>query len=239
MTVVTLVRSELARLVSTPLARLAFVALMLVPVLYGGLYLWANRDPYAGLSQVPAALVVLDEGTTVDGAAVNYGADVARSVEKDGAFQWHRVSASAAAAGVKNGTYDFAITLPADFSADLASAGSADPTRASVALTTNDTNSYLATTIAKQAAETLRTSIAAQVGQRATNEFLLGFADVKTSLTTAASGADKLASGIATAQGGAARLASGTAQLAAGASKVAAGTAQLAAIGDQATATAQ
>jgi putative membrane protein len=35
-TTTSLVRAELARLTATPLARLAFIALMIVPLLYGG-----------------------------------------------------------------------------------------------------------------------------------------------------------------------------------------------------------
>ena len=253
MTVPALIRAELARLVATPLARLALVALMLVPVLYGGLYLWSNRDPYAGLDRVPAALVVLDEGapvTTGTGDAagtttVNYGDKVATQVLKDGSFAWERVSAATAAAGVKNGTYDFSVTFPASFSADLTSStvtvgtdGSAvvNPRVAGIRLVTNDTNSYLASTIATQAATTIRSSIAAQVGSDAAGRFLLALSDIRDSLSTAADGASQLVDGTHAAHTGAQSLADGTASLASGASQVAAGTAQLAAKGDQAVA---
>jgi putative membrane protein len=253
MTVPALIRAELARLVATPLARLALVALMLVPVLYGGLYLWANRDPYAGLDRVPAALVVLDRGateTTGSGAeasttTVNFGDTVAKKVLKDGTFAWERVSAKEAAAGVTNGRYDFSVTFPASFSADLTSstisvgadgAAVANPRAADIRLVTNDTNSYLASTIATQAATTIRSSIASQVGSEAAGRFLLALSDIRVSLATAADGASQLAAGAATAQSGARSLADGTATLAGGASRVAAGTAQLAAKGDQAVA---
>src|ERR1700712_4965011 len=149
MTVPALIRAELARLVATPLARLALVALMLVPVLYGGLYLWANRDPYAGLDRVPAALVVADAGAEVTAgtgadanvSTINYGDRVAKQVLKDGSFDWHRVSAATAAAGVKSGKYDFSVTFPVRFSADLTSSNitvaadgsaSTDPRRAGI-----------------------------------------------------------------------------------------------------------
>jgi putative membrane protein len=255
MTVPALIRAELARLVATPLARLALVALMLVPVLYGGLYLWANRDPYAGLNRVPAALVVLDEGATTPASGsgdtatpastIDYGDRVAKSVLKDGSFDWHRVSASAAASGVTSGKYDFSVTFPKNFSADLTSSditvaadGSAvtDPRQAGIRLVTNDTNSYLASTIATQATATIRSSIAAEVGSAASKRFLVALAQVRDSLAQAATGATQLADGAASAQAGAQTLASGTSSLASGAAKVAAGTAQLASKGDQAVA---
>jgi putative membrane protein len=62
MTALRLALSELRRLTSGRLPRLALVAMMFVPTMYGGLYLYANKDPYAGLSRVPAAVVVEDGG---------------------------------------------------------------------------------------------------------------------------------------------------------------------------------
>ena len=49
--------AELRRLTSSRLARLALAALVLIPTLYGGLYLYANHDPYGAFPQVPAAVV--------------------------------------------------------------------------------------------------------------------------------------------------------------------------------------
>jgi putative membrane protein len=224
----TLIRTEFARLTASRMSRIALVALMLVPVLYGGLYLWANRDPYASLDQVPAALVVADTGATLSGKAVHYGRDVADQIVASHDFDWTVVSASTAAKGVRDGRFDFTLTLPASFSKNLVSASSSSPTRASVDLTTNDTNSYLASTIAGQAALTVKSSIAARVSSAAAGQFLLGLNDIHDSLSSAASGASQLKSGAASAASGATSLARGTAQLAAGANQLAAGTAQVA-----------
>lgn len=227
MTVPTLVFGEIRRLVATPLARLAFAALMLVPLIYGGLYLWANRDPYGALNRVPAALVVADTGATSDGSPVNYGDQIADQVIDSADFKWTRTSAEDAATGVRNGDYDFSITLPADFSTDLVSASTDSPTQARITLTTNDTNGYLASTIAGQAAERIRTSIAEQVGQEAADKFLVGIATIRTDLANAADGATQVASGADQAKSGSSQLRTGASQLADGASSLSAGLDQL------------
>ncbi len=231
-----MIQAELRRLTATPMARLALIALMLVPILYGGLYLWANQDPYAKLPDVPVALVVDDAGTTADdGTATNTGDEVADQLLEDHAFDWHRVSSTEAASGVDDGTYDFSVTLPADFSAALASSGSDAPYRASVVLTTNDATSYLASTIGEQAAKTLRASIVEKVDEEAAAQFLVGLATIRGDLSTAVDGgsqlvdgATTLSSGAASAQDGAGTLADGAAQLSDGASSLADGTAQVA-----------
>ena len=65
-----MIAAEFRRLTSSPMSIVALIALVAVPILYGGLYLWANQDPYARLNQIPAAIVVDDTGATVDGKTV-------------------------------------------------------------------------------------------------------------------------------------------------------------------------
>lgn len=216
-----MIAAEFRRLTASPMSIVALIALMCVPVLYGGLYLWANQNPYANLDRIPAAIVVDDAGTTVDGKTVNYGDDVADQLITDGSFQWHRVEKSSAASGVDDSKYDFSITFPKDFSSALASASGTSPHRAVVTLTTNDTNSYLASTIGTQAAEKIRTSIVKQVNEQAAKQFLVGLADIRSNLVTAVDGANQLVDGSATAQSGASQLADGTAQLSSGSQELA------------------
>jgi putative membrane protein len=227
MKVFSMIRAEFARLTATTMSRIALIALLLVPVLYGGLYLWANQDPYAGLDRVPVALVVADSGADADGSHHNYGDEVADQLIKDGSFQWHRVSAKEASAGVADASYDFSVTLPADFSAAMVSSATESPRQATVTLTTNDTNSYLASSIGSQAAETIRTAIVKRVDEQAAERMLIGLADIRSSLVTATDAAAQLADGASTAQAGGAQLADGAARIATGSQAVADGAGQL------------
>jgi len=223
-----MIAAEFRRLTATRLGVIALIALTCVPVIYGGLYLWANQDPYSRLDQIPVALVVSDTGATVDGTFHNYGEEISDEVLDDGTFDWHLVSAADAEAGVDDATYDFSVSLPADFSTALASASSDAPEQAEVVLTTNDANSYLATTIGEQAVKTLRTSIVEKVNKEAADQFLIGISTIRGKITDAASGASTLFDGATTAGSGANSLAAGTSALASGADSLAAGAATLA-----------
>ncbi|KQP57490.1 YhgE/Pip domain-containing protein [Agreia sp. Leaf283] len=228
MTIVTLVRAELRRLTSSRMGILALVALMCVPIIYAGLYLWGNNDPYGNLKDVPVGLVVEDTGATQtdsDGttSTVNYGDEVRDELLKDNSVKWIEATAAEAKTGVSDGTFDFVLTLGKDFSTDLTSPITASPKQASVELTTNDTNSFLATTIAGNVAEKVRSSIAEKVGKEAALQFLDGFADVGTSLETAIDGANQLADGTTTAANGAATLSAGAAAVNDGAQQLATG----------------
>ena len=237
-----MIAAEFRRLTSTRMSVIALIALVAVPVLYGGLYLWANQDPYAKFPEVPVALVVADEGSpaTDDSPARNVGDEVADELMRDHAFDWHRTTAAEAHAGLAASEFDFVITIPADFSDALASVGTSTPRQAELTLETNDANSYLAGTIGKQAIEQIRTTIAQQVGREAASLLLDSISTIRGNLVEAADGASQLDDGATRAAdgatqlgAGAAQLADGTAQLAAGNEQLASGSEELAAGADQ------
>src|SRR3954471_10545208 len=145
MTSIRMAMSELRRLTAGRLPKLAVIAMILVPTLYGGLYLYANHDPYGRLNKVPTAVVVEDAGTTLStGEKLSVGPQVADELVKSKSFDWHRVDRAAATKGVSDGKYEFALVLPKSFSGDLASSAEFQPRQANLELLTNDANNYIA-----------------------------------------------------------------------------------------------
>lgn len=197
MTSIRMARTELQRLTARRLSLLALLALVLVPALYAGLHLYANHDPYDNLDQVPAALVMLDEGgTDPDGTYVQAGREVADQLVADGAFDWHEVGPGEARDGVRDGRYEFVLTVPADFSDALTSTARFAPEQARLTMTTHDAGSYLSSTIADTVTARVRDALAARVGSAAAEQFLLGFGEVRGSLESAADGAGVLRDGL-------------------------------------------
>ena len=225
-----MIAAEFRRLSATRMSVIALIALVAVPVLYGGLYLWANQDPYAKFPEVPVALVVADEGAaaTDDTPARNVGDEVADELLRDHSFDWHRTTADEAQAGLAASEYDFVITIPEDFSDALASVGTSTPRQAELTLETNDANSYLAGTIGTQAIERIRATIAQQVGREAASLLLDSISTIRGNLVEAADGASQLDDGATRAADGATQLGAGSAQLADGTAQLAAGNEQLA-----------
>ncbi len=220
MKIFAMLRAEFARLTATPMAKLALLALMVVPLLYGGLYLWANQDPYENLDQVPVALVVDDEGATVGDEYTNYGDEIAESLLEDATFSWSRVSAASARHGVEAGDFDFSVTIPRDFSESLVSSQGTDPHQAEVVLTTNDANSYLASTIGETAIKQIKQQIVSQVNKEAATRMLDAIAEIRVNLVDAVDGANQLVDGADTAHSGASDLADGLKTLSSGATEL-------------------
>ncbi|PWC06062.1 YhgE/Pip family protein [Mycetocola zhujimingii] len=223
-----MILAELRRLVSTPMQALALMALLIVPILYGGLYLWANQDPYGRLSEIPVALVVEDTGAEINGTERNLGTEVADALVKEKTFDLSQVEADAATSGLENGDYDFVIEIPAGFSEAVASINSSDPKKAELILRTDDANNYLATTIGNQAIEKIQTEVTAKVVAEAGLTLLNALSTIRSQLSEAVSGAGQLADGLATAQSGAGELVSGSTELATGLETLRSGSATLA-----------
>ncbi|WP_323096842.1 YhgE/Pip domain-containing protein [Intrasporangium sp. YIM S08009] len=220
--------AELRRLTSSRLARLALAALVLVPTLYGGLYLYANHDPYGAFPQVPAAVVSDDSGTTLStGEKLQVGGQVADHLVDSKSFDWHRVSHAEAMRGVDDGTYAFAVILPRTFSSDLASTAEFKPRQATVVLETNDANNYMTSMIGNQVIKQVTASVASEVSETAASRLLLGFSQVHDQLVKAVDGSEKLRAGAAKADSGAHELATGATGLAGGLHDLASGAARL------------
>jgi putative membrane protein len=222
-----MIAAELRRLTSTRMGVLALVALLAVPVLYGGLYLWANQDPYGRLSQVPVALVVDDEGATVSGAPRNFGDEVADELLGGDTFAWQRVDDDDAEAGLEAGAFDFVVEVPADFSAAIASISTDTPRQAEISLRTNDANNYLATTIGNQAVSRIQTTVAQKVVDQAGLTLLDALQTIRVQLVDAADGAQQLVDGLGTARSGSTQLAEGASSLADGTARLRDGATQL------------
>ncbi|WP_340540782.1 YhgE/Pip domain-containing protein [Nocardioides sp. GXZ039] len=213
--------TELRRITASPFARIVVLALVAVPTIYAGLYLYANHDPYGALDRVPAAIVVEDAGAEQDdGKPLDAGREVADELLDSGDFGWHEVDRAEAERGVEDGTYDFALVIPRDFSKALSSNGGADPEQARLRMVTNDANSYLSTTIANTVVGKVREAISERVSQQATETFLLGISDVRHGLIEGADGAAQLRKGARKAHDGAARLVDGAGQLVDGAGQL-------------------
>lgn len=83
----TLARFELKRF-RGPLPRLALVFILLIPLLYGCIYLAGNWDPYGRLENVPVAVVNHDVPTVVNDSPVQAGQDFVDSLHRSGTFDF-------------------------------------------------------------------------------------------------------------------------------------------------------
>lgn len=97
--------------------RVPLVAVLLVPLLYSYLYLWAFWDPYGRLSDLPVAVVNEDRGASYMGETVNVGAELVDTLRENPEMKWVFLSRSEADQALEDGRVYLALIIPPDFSA--------------------------------------------------------------------------------------------------------------------------
>ncbi|MBF4463141.1 MULTISPECIES: YhgE/Pip family protein [unclassified Rathayibacter] len=213
-----------------PRLLVVFAAIALIPLIYAGLLTSANLDPTHHLDTVPAALVDEDTGATAsDGSALALGHDLADELTSNTSgsnFAWHTTGADEAASELASGAVYAVLTVPADFSADVASIGGDDPSAAATAklsIETNDGANLIVGSIANTVGTSVTQAVEKKVGEKYLSSIYLGFTELHAKLEQASDGASQLAEGAGRAADGSSELVVGLTQLQDGSARLADG----------------
>ncbi|GAB3469474.1 YhgE/Pip domain-containing protein [Kineococcus endophyticus] len=208
---------------------------MIVPLIYGGLYLWSNTDPVGRLENLQAVVVNSDVPATVTGVdgsprTVDAGKELVEQLTGPDAaagFHWRTATEEQAAQGLRDGDYAAVLRIPSGFSAALASTGGADPQQAKLSVTTDDAENYILGQVTNTIATTIRTKVATGATTNYLENVYVAFSSIHDSLGKAADGAGQLADGARKADEGAGSLVVGLGDLDKGAAQLVDGTGQL------------
>ncbi|MFF0005391.1 YhgE/Pip family protein [Streptomyces tibetensis] len=214
---------ELRRFGRGKLPRAALVALLVLPLLYGALYLWSFWDPYGRLDRIPVALVNDDKGATAGGKKITAGDDITKGLHESKTFDWQEVSAAEARRGVEDGSYYLSLTLPADFSERIASSSGNTPETGALQVRTNDANNYIVGQISRTVFSEVRQAASTKTSRSFLDKIFVSFSDIHGKTVKAAKGADQLNGGIGKAEKGSKDLADGLKKAKGGSGKLATG----------------
>jgi putative membrane protein len=218
---------ELKRFGRGKLPAAAIVAVMLLPLLYGALYLWSFWDPYGRLDKIPVALVNDDKGATASGKRIAAGDEITKGLLDSDVFDWHEVDDAEARRGVEDGTYYLSLTMPEDFSRRIASSSGDSPETGALQVRTNDANNYIVGQISRTVFSEVRTAASTDASRSFLDRIFISFSDIHEATEKAAKGADKLKSGVGKAKKGSEDLADGLKNAKDGSGKLAGGITKL------------
>ncbi|MFD5103257.1 YhgE/Pip family protein [Streptomyces albidochromogenes] len=200
---------ELKRFGRGKLPRAALVALLLLPLLYGALYLWSFWDPYGRLDRIPVALVNDDKGAEAGGKKIAAGDEITEKLLDSKVFEWHEVSADEARRGVEDGAYYLSLTMPENFSERIASSSGDVPETSALRVRTNDANNYIVGQISRTVFSEVRTAASKDASRSFLDKIFISFSDIHDSTEKAAKGADDIKGGIGKAKKGSSDLKGG------------------------------
>lgn len=206
------------------------LGILVIPLMYSGLFTWAYEDPMQRVNLLKAAVVNLDQPAEAISAnrerTLKLGESLEKELYKDDApgFDWTKASLPQAKSGLKDGTYKALLLIPNNLSSSYAKL--ADPEnkvpakKAQLELRTDDAVNYLQGTMATSAALALQAALANEGAAGYIDQLLLSTGSLKDGFLDAASGASQLAEGGYQLGGGADTLVVGLGELAAGSVKI-------------------
>lgn len=193
---------------SSTYLKVALLAVTLVPLLYGALYLKAFWDPYAKIDNIPVAVVNLDSGNDND-PKYNIGNELVEKLKKNDNLKWNFVSETEANDGLNSKKYYASITIPEDFSKKIYSVDSDNPQKATIIYKSRESTNYIATTITSRISNEVANSLSSEIISKYFNNIFVNIRDTSSDLKKASDGAGELQIGLASAASGNLKIESG------------------------------
>ncbi|WP_201712745.1 YhgE/Pip domain-containing protein [Rossellomorea arthrocnemi] len=205
----TLILQDLKAMVSHKHRRIALGFLLLVPLIYSGLFLSGYWNPYGKLEQLPVAVVNEDEGAVMEDEPIQAGKDFVSELKNSGELNFKFVSSSEADEGLKEGTYYMVVTIPKDFSAKVSTLMDENPEQAKLLYKDNPGKNFVASQIGSSATEKMKAKLSDTISKSYADGVFSKFEELGKGLTKASDGASQLHQGMADEKEGMNTLAAG------------------------------
>lgn len=226
-----MIGAEWKQLLRTKKMLVPMIAILFIPVLYAGMFLWAFWDPYANMNALPVAIVNSDVGAEMDGTKLAIGDELIDKLEESKNFNFQVVSKTDAEKGLKNQDYYITIEIPENFSEHATTLLDENPEKLTMIYKPNEGYNFLSAQIGETAMERIRAEVNEKVASTYAEQLFDSIAEMGDGFGEAADGAgelhdgsSKLADGANDLKGYLETLASSTITLKDGSDKLAKGT---------------
>lgn len=201
-----IIAKEWKALVSNKKVLIPVLAVLFIPLMYAGMFLWAFWDPYEQLDQLPVAVVNEDTGADYEGTDLKIGSELVDNLRDNPEFKWDFVSKDEAVRGLENEQYYMMIEIPEDFSKNATTLMDENPQSLELKYVPNEGFNFLSGQIGGTAV--------AQIKEEVSNTI------TKTYAESIFENIDKLADGIGQASDGASEINNGVGELKDGSGKL-------------------
>ncbi|MEG0260298.1 MAG: YhgE/Pip domain-containing protein, partial [Lysinibacillus sp.] len=232
-----MIKAEWLQILKTRKMLVSIVAVLFIPVMYAGMFLWAFWDPYVGLPDLPVAIVNDDKGAEMEGVELKLGDDLIEKLIDSEQFKFIEVSKDEAEKGLNGRDYYMILEIPENFSAHATTLLDEKPSKLVMNYIPNEGINFLGAQIGETAMELIRSEVNVQVSATYAEKLFDTITTLGDGFTEAADGsskldegAKKLASGAGDLQGYLKQLASSTIELSNGSNQLTQG-AQTASVG--------
>lgn len=185
------------------------IAVLFIPLLYSGMFLWAFWDPYAHLDELPVAVVNNDKGAVFNGEKLEIGKELVDKLKENKKFAWHFVTEQEAEKGLRDQKYYMAVKIPENFSENATTIQDEHPKRMTLIYMPNESFNFLSAQIGNTAVEKIKEELSHTVTATYAETMLENVKKMADGLHDASDGAKQVHDGVAAAKDGAVQLQNG------------------------------
>ncbi|PFR48647.1 YhgE/Pip domain-containing protein [Bacillus cereus] len=190
-----LLRKEFTEIIKSKKILIPIIAVLFVPILYAGMFLWAFWDPYKQLDDLPVAVVNLDKGAVFDGKPIEVGKGLVDNLKDNTSFKWEFVSEKEAKKGMEGRKYYMLVRIPDDFSSNATTLLKDDPKPLNLEYIPNESLNFLSSQIGGTAIEKIKGEVSSTLTKTYAEKMFDSIQDVSKGLADGAEGASKLHDG--------------------------------------------
>ncbi|EJP94435.1 YhgE/Pip domain-containing protein [Bacillus cereus] len=204
-----LLSKEFAEIIKSKKILIPIIAVLFVPILYAGMFLWAFWDPYEQLDDLPVAVVNLDKGAELDGKPIEVGKGLVDNLKDNKSFKWEFVSEREAKEGMEGRKYYMLVRIPDDFSSNATTLLKDDPKPLNLEYIPNESLNFLSSQIGGTAIEKIKGEVSSTLTKTYAEKMFDSIKDVSKGLADGAEGANKLHDGASELHDGSSKVTDG------------------------------
>ncbi|MBJ7986675.1 YhgE/Pip family protein [Bacillus cereus] len=204
-----LLSKEFAEIIKSKKILIPIIAVLFVPILYAGMFLWAFWDPYEQLDDLPVAVVNLDKGAELDGKPIEVGKGLVDNLKDNKSFKWEFVSEKEAKEGLEGRKYYMLVRIPDDFSSNATTLLQDDPKPLNLEYIPNESLNFLSSQIGGTAIEKIKGEVSSTLTKTYAEKMFDSIKDVSKGLADGADGANKLHDGASELHDGSSKVTDG------------------------------
>ncbi len=186
---------EFTHLIKEHKLLVAVLAVIIVPILYAGMFLWAFWDPYDHLEDVPVAIVNEDTGYEFEGETLAIGDELVDNLKDEPEFNFQFVDKETGLAGLENQEYYILIEIPEDFSKKTTTMMDTEPEKVNLIYKPNESYNFLASQIGETAMLQIEMAIEEKITETYAETIFDNIKDVADGLLDASDATDELHDG--------------------------------------------
>ena len=199
-------QNELKRIFKSKLLTATLVAVVILPLIYGVLYLWAFWDPYGKMENLPVAIVNEDKcaykSDESDKEQYCFGQELVNKLKEERDMNWQFVDNETAEKGLERKTYYTMATIPKDFSENILSIDTDNPQQAQIEFKSRQASSFMASKFTDTAFAKIKAALNEKISKEYFDNIFSKTRDSIKDLKKAADGASDLADGLLEAKNG-------------------------------------